>query len=289
MNYSRILLFATLLLGVTACEDNIDLDLEDGKIQLVVDGFLTSDSSIQTIRLTTSAPYFSNVPTPAENNAIVKVLGPNNVEYNFTSDGEGNFNYNPNVLGALDSVGYPYRLELEYNGATYTSTSVLNPVPPIDSMTYDFEEAELGSEEGYYSQFYARDFAGRKDFYWIRPFQNNEPVYEDPSFLILSEDAAFGGDGADGFVFILPLRAAITNAEEPLALKDTSSVELLSLNADAYQFLDQIINSSGNDGLFATPPANYRSTIFDAAGNQQDEVLGVFSLSSISTFEIVIE
>ena len=149
---------------------------------------------------------------------------------------------------------------------------------------------ELGAEAGYYTQFYARDFQGRKDYYWIKPFKNGKPVYQDdPSFIILSEDAAFGGDGADGFVFILPLRSVITDPEFPFKLGDTCSVELLSLNNTPYQFLDQIINSSGNDGLFATPPANYRSNILDDSGNRQDKVLGVFSISSKSKFEIEIK
>lgn len=284
----------------SSCEDIIELELDNGKENLVVDGFINSDSMIQTIRLTSSAPYFSNVPTPAVNEASVKVIGPNNIVYNFTGNGEGNFQYNPATLGAIDSIGYRYKLEVEYRGTTYIAFSMLNPVPVIDSMTVAFEEASLGAEEGYYTQFFARDFPGRKDFYWIKPFKNGEPAYpETPAFFILSEDAAFGGDAADGLVFILPIRAAITNAEFPFQLKDTtkvprepfdvSSVELHSLNEDVFQFLDQVAGTSGNDGLFAVPPSNIRSNIRDAAGNAQDEVLGVFSLSAISKSEIIIQ
>lgn len=289
MGFRNIFTVLILLVVLSSCEDKIDLDLEDGKIQLVVDGFITNDSNIQTIRLTKSAPYFLNAETPFENNAVVKVFGPENKVFDFVSDGKGNFLYDPSTLGPLDSINFNYQLEITYNGNTYQSFSVLNPVPKIDSMTYAFEEEELGAEKGYYTQFYARDFAGRKDYYWIRPFKNGVRAYDDRTFLILSEDAAFGGEGADGFVFILPLRAAITNSEEPFELGDTSSVELLSLNAAPYQFLDQIITSSGNDGLFATPSANFRSNILTPAGTPQDEVLGVFSLSAISKFEIVIQ
>ncbi|MBL4709188.1 MAG: DUF4249 domain-containing protein [Flavobacteriales bacterium] len=290
MRVSNIFIFLVLLVTFSSCEDKIDLDLEDGKIQLVVDGFITNDSSIQTIRLTKTAAYFSNIETPFENDAVVRVLGPNNKVFNFISDGIGNFSYNPQMSGPLDSTNFSYQLEIDYKGETYQALSVLNPIPSIDSMTYAFEEEELGAEEGYYTQFYARDFAGRKDYYWIRSFRNGTNVYEeDRTFLILSEDAAFGGDGADGFVFILPLRAAITNQEDPFKLGDTSSVELFSLNSAPYQFLDQIITNSGNDGLFATPSANYRSNILTMAGNPQEEVLGVFSLSAISKFEIVIQ
>ena len=284
------ILFA-LMVAVTfsSCEDVIDLDLDNGKNQLVVDGFVNNDTTIQIIRLTSSAPYFSNVATPSENEASIRLKGPNNITYNFISDGDGNYQYDPKSLGAIDSIGFKYKLEIDFKGSTYTSSSVLNPVPVIDSMPYDFEPSGFGSEEGYYTQFYARDFPGRKDYYWIKPFRNGQPVYEDPTFIILSEDATFGGDAGDGLVFIVPFRAIITDQGNPFALGDTSFVELHSLNSDAYQFLAQVVNTSGNDGLFAVPPSNIRSNIFDALGNAQDEVLGLFSLSAISKFEVIIQ
>ena len=272
-----------LALTFSACEDVIDVDLDQGESQLVIDAFVTNDSTVQTIRLTKSADYFLNAPTPAATNAQVSIVGPNSLIYNFVSDQTGNYLYDPNTTGALDSIGYPYKLEVLYDGRTYTSISILNPVPTIDSISQSFEEDELGSEEGYYTQFWARDFPGREDFYWIKAFKNGKPIDTvDNSNLILSQDAAFSGNAADGFAFILPIRAAITNEEEPFEVGDESSVELLSLNAEVFEFLEQLTIQANNGGLFSTPPANIRSNIKDASGNSQDEVLGVFSMSAIS-------
>jgi len=289
MNRKQILFALIVAVTFSSCTDIIDLELDNGKNQMVVDGFVNNDTSIQIIRLTSSASYFSNVATPPENGANVRLKGPNNVTYNFITDGEGNYQYDPSTLGAIDSIGFEYQLEIDFEGNTYTASSILNPVPLIDSMPYDFEAPSLGSKEGYYTQFYARDFAGRKDYYWIKPFKNDTAVYDDPTFIILSEDATFGGNAGDGLVFIIPFRAIITDPEHPFELGDTSGVELHSLNSEAYEFLDQIVNTSGNDGLFAVPPSNIRSNIFDAAGNSQDEVLGLFSLSAISKFEVIIQ
>jgi hypothetical protein len=297
----KYIIFALAITTVfSACEDIIDLDLEEGQERLVVDAFINSDSATQTIRVTTTAPYFSNVRTPGVSGVEVKVLGPNNQVYNFNGDGKGNYNYNPLTFGALDSIGFNYQLEMKHEGNTFTAVSKLNPVPVIDSMTFAFEEEEINSEAGYYTQFFARDFAGTKDYYWIKPFKNNLPVYANqPALMIISEDAAFGGDAGDGLVFILPLRASITNQDDPFELIDTianpdrspdvSRVELHSLNVEAYQFLDQVGATNGNDGLFAVPPSNIRSNIRDAAGNTQDEVLGLFSLSAISRSQITIQ
>ena len=215
--------------------------------------------------------------------------GPNNVEFVFQDQSNGNYSYDPKSNVPLDSIGFNYRLEIIYNGELFISNSRLNPVPMIDSLSYEFQEGELGSEEGYYVQFWATDFAGRKDYYWIRSFKNGQSTRPDnPSALILSEDAAFGGEGADGFVFIAPLRSSVTNDDEPFATGDICKVELLSLNEDAFEFLDQVTIQANNGGLFSTPPANIRSNIKDANGNLQEKVLGVFSLSSISEESIQI-
>lgn len=301
MRINNILFVCLAIVTFPSCEDVIDLELDSGKNQLVVDGFLNSEDSIQTIRLTSSAAYFSNVATPANNSATVSVIGPNNTRYDFISDGNGNYNYDTTLLGSLNSIGFEYTLEINYENSIYKSTAVLNPVPKIDSMPYDYELASgFDAEEGYYTQFYATDFAGRKDYYWIKPFKQGEPidsirpprkpVYEyDPAFMILSEDATFGGEAGDGLPFIEPFRAIITDEENPFKKNQISSVELHSLNKGAYDFLFQLVNTSGNDGLFAVPPSNIRSNITDAAGDSQDEVLGVFSIASISKFEVVIQ
>ncbi len=285
-----ILLIASLVLA--SCEDPIDLELDNGQSQVVVDAFINSDSSLQTVRLTKSAEYFLNAPTPIVQGAKVKITGPNGVEYLFSDQGNGNYTYNPktNNLGPLDSLGFEYQLQVEVEGKTYLGNSVLHPVPKIDTMTYNYEEAEPGAEEGYYSQFFATDFQGRNDFYWIKAFRNGEPLYpKEPANFILSQNAAFGGDGADGFVFILPIRAAITDPEFPFLQGEVSSVELLSVNEDVWNYLLQVATQASNDGLFATPTANIKSNITDIAGNPQNEVLGVFSMSSISRNSILIQ
>jgi len=276
-------------MSMMACEDPIDIALDEGRSQLVVDAFISSDMSLQSIRLTNSANFFLNSAVPAVNSAIVNVEGPNSIVYNFVNDKQGNYIYDPSTKGALDSIGFKYRLQISYNGEQYQSFSMLNPVPKIDSMTYAFELEELDSKEGYYTQFYATDFGGRKDYYRIKAFRNGEPLYpENPEFINLSEDAAFGGEGADGLLFIFPIRAAITDEGNPFLAGETSSVELWSLNRDAYSFLQQMITQANNDGLFSVPAANIRSNIVDISGSTQEEVLGIFSVSSVSRNSIII-
>lgn len=288
----NIIYLAISLLVFIACEDKIDLELDNGRNQFVIDAFVDSDSSIQTIRVTQTAEYFLNAPTPSISGVSVKIKGPSQTEYIFQDNGNGNYTYDPksSSLGPIDSLDFTYQLIVEIDGEVYTSNSRLNPVPIIEFMEYEFVDDEPGAEPGYYAEFYAVDFAGRNDFYWIKAFKNGASIDpKDPTAYQLSQNAAFSGFGADGFPFILPLRAGINNEEEPFELGDTSSVELYSINEDVWNYLIQLSTQANNDGLFATPTANIRSNIYDINGQIQDEVLGVFSVSSISRNSIVIE
>lgn len=283
-----VLLFLIICVFIS-CEDEIEVDLEEGKSQLVVDGFVNNDSSLQTVRLTLSAPYFLNRETPQVTDATVEVLGPAGVIYTFVNQQDGNYIYDPTTQGALDSTLFPYKLRIRYDNKEYSCIQKLPPVPQIDSMIQVFEEETSFNEAGYFPEFFARDFVGREDWYWIRAFKNGEPIDDDPSSFILSKDAGFFGAEADGFQFIVPIRSAITNSENPFEVGDTSNVELLSITEEVYEFIEQASIQANNGGLFSTPPANIKSNIKDAAGNSQNEVLGVFSMSSISKSELIIK
>src|SRR5690554_359577 len=282
------ILFLFIVVLLVACEDEIDVTLDEGESQLVVDGFISNDSSLQTIRLSMSADYFLNAPTPTIENAIVKVHGPNNTVYNFTHSDNGNFNYDPQTLGAMDSISFPYKLEIEYNANTYTSISTLQAVPKIDSMTHTFEKASIFNKEGYYAQFYARDFAGREDWYWIKAYKNGTSIQRNPTDFTFSKDGGFMGAEADGLEFIAPIRSSINKRDEPYAIGDEVTVELLSINETAYEFLQQAVVQANNGGLFSTPPSNIKSNIKVAVGNSQTEVLGVFSIAAISNKNLTI-
>lgn len=288
----NILLIAIALISFTSCEDKIDLELDNGKTQYVVDAFVNSDSTLQTIRVSKTAEYFLNARTPGVNSAKVKIIGPSQTEYIFQYQTEGYYTYNPtsNVLGPIDSIGFEYQLIVELDGEVYKSKSILNPVPPIDYMEYEYIDDEPEAEPGYYAEFYAIDFEGRNDFYWIKAFKNGETIDPtNPTDYQLSQNAAFSGFGADGFPFILPIRTGINNFEEPFEKGDTSSVELYSINEDIWNYLIQLATQANNGGLFATPTANIKSNITDFNGNIQNEVLGAFSVSSISRNSIVIQ
>ena len=282
MNF-KTYIFLLFAISLMACEDIIDVDLDQGEILLVADAFITSESAIQTIKLTKTAPYFQSQTVPPLEGAQVVIKGDDGSIYPFNETSPGNYSWVPQLGEAIDSIGTIYTLEIDYKGERFLSNSKLNPVPPIDTITFEFEPAGFGQDEdGYIAEFQARDIAGRDDFYWIKAFRNNARVGNPGSFST-SENGAFGGTDADGKLFIVPVRIFFINDDNLYQLGENVRVEVWSINEEISEYFLAVEAQTNNGGLFAVPAANIYGNILDANGESQKKMLGAFSISAVST------
>lgn len=281
------LVLAILTLGLAGCEDVIEIDLDEGKSELVVDAFLTSLEEEQKIILSKTTPYFDNTTDLSVTTGMVTVSDDEGNTYNFVHQANGEYTYDASN-GSMVAVDRTYTLRVEAEGQVYEATTVANPVPEIDRIEVEFREAEFGSEEGYYAAFFAKDFAGRDDYYWIRTFRNGE-FDADPARMNISTNAAFGGDGADGLTFILPIREGITDDEFPFDSADVVRVELWAITEESWSFLSEVQTQMTNQGLFATPTANVRTNIVNTNPSSDETAVGWFSTAAVSVAEVTVE
>jgi hypothetical protein len=287
-----ILLILASVVSLTGCEDVIDLKTETGPAQLVVDGWITDQAGPQTIRLTLSAAYFNNGPATTAVGAQVLVTDNEGTEYPFSYNPEKKaYQWTPpQDTVVLGHIGRTYTLTIQYEGETYVATNQINRVPPIDSLVYEEEKFPIkpdkGPQEGYIAQFYARDFLGLGDTYWIKPLKGGKLNGTEASAISLAFDGAFSpGSPSDGLIFIQPLRQSIT-VNGLFSAGDTAGVELHSITPETYYFLLQVRQESANGGIFAVPPANIPTNIRNTNGKQ---ALGFFGASAVSRAETVID
>lgn len=272
-----------ILLFLSGCEKVIDIELDEGTSQLVVDAFLTNQMKEQKVILTMTSSYFDNSPSPVVTGAQVQLTDEiTNIAYDFTDiDNDGVYTWTPAINDTLQT-GHLYTLNIISNGENYISQSLLNPVPPIDSMAYEFQPAQPPAiTEGYIASFYAIDIPGRVDYYWIRTTRN-DTLLNDPSNINISTDGAFTGSASDGFTFILPVRQAITPFDRLYQLNDSINVELWSINEETFYFLSEAQSQLTNAGLFAEPPANVPTNIYNVDSNSLSKPVGWFIISAIS-------
>ncbi len=298
-----LVFLAMSLMLFTACEDVVDITLDQHTPQLTVDAFLNDKAGDQTVVLTMSSPYFdSSTPRPALG-ATVKVQDNQGNNYDFLDkNNNGKYIYTPIGNEKICKLGNVYKLTVQYQGETYEANSIVNRVPVIDSLTYKFEEERLGRPEGYYAEVYAKDFVGQGDCYWIRGFKNGR-VMNRAQQIVVAYDGAFSpGGSADGITFIRPLR---TNALEetlkdannknlpPFVVGDIASVEIHSITPDAFYFFNEMSDQLLNGGLFARPPYNIRTNIKNTKDDSNlpasKKAIGFFCTSLTNSATIKIE
>lgn len=275
----------------TACEDVVQLKVKDGISQLSVDAMINNTNQVQKIKLSVSQGYFDNSAFKPALGAIVKIFNEDSVAFEFRDpNNSGIYTFLPKN-NEFNKIGSRYALYINYNGEEYYSIAKLNRVPKIDSITYEIESRpftpENGPKDGFSPQFYAKDFEGEGDCYWIKSSLNNKYI-QNAQQLNLAYDAGFSpGSKTDGLMFILPIRSNISN--QLLSEKDTLRVDIYSIGVEQFYYLQGIQQISRNGGLFATPLSNLPSNLINLDSKSEKKALGFFGLSAVSSLETIID
>ena len=285
----KLLPYFVLLIFLASCEDVIDVTLESGPTQVVVDAWLTDEMKPQTIRLTFSQDYLDNSFPAIIDNADVVVESDNGNEYNFEYSSDGKYVWVPGPGESIGEVGDNYTLNISYNGENYTASSSMNRVPVIDSIFQEFRDDEVFLDDGIYCNFFARDFVGEGDTYWIKTFKNDTFLNKAAEFNIAYDAAFDSGSEVDGLIFITPIREFANATDDdgiPVAWTpgDKIRVEIHSITNTSFDYLetlrDQLLN--GGNGIFTEPLANPVGNI-ETTGEL--DVLGQFNVAAVSSIE----
>lgn len=294
MRYFIYLLIVSSIL-ISACEDPIVVPLDEADSLVTVDAWLNDiPTASQTIKLSSSQPYFDSSFVAGINSASVNVISSTGETYPFgRADDNGTY-----VLQTLESewleepIGTSFTLEITIGEKTYTASSVKNRVPPIDSIQQEERIGEPLTEDGFYCNFFAKDLPGLGDTYWIKTYKNG--VYLNrPAEINIAFDAAFSsGSEVDSLVFIQPIQELnnpVDDMRAPIPWEEGEEirVEIHSITNDAFFYLeilrDQLLNS--DNSIFAEPLANTRGNVTSSDGQ---EVLGFFNVASTSVMEAII-
>jgi hypothetical protein len=288
-----ILLFSILLFS---CEEVVTLDSPKSNRYLVVESTLTDLPGPQKIILSQSQDYFDNGSIPAIRGAEVLVKDDAANEYMFVESKEtpGTYVWQPSASKPqFGKVGRTYQLSVKTNNETFIASAKMNPVPPIDSITYKAATAnprQSGDgkpKEGFEARFFGIDLKGEGDCYRIK-FYKNGVLFNSPSNLVVFYDSALQKvSGTDGLMFNLPIRASIN--PELYSANDKVKVELYSISLDQFSFYSQARLELNNAGLFSRPAANIPTNIKNSNANSSLQGAGWFGVSAVSSLEVTID
>ncbi len=289
-------IFLSVLAGyfLVSCTDVVQVDVPTGATLVVVDAFINNKLDTQVVRLTTTAPYFSNAPTPPLLGASVVLNDLTaNRAFAFQPDGNGNYLYTT-AEGNFDSlarIGHKYQLNVSYNGTSYTSFSTLNRTTRVKNILWFHSLRPAGFSKNqdttkWFPYLIANDTAGGIDYYWIKSFKNGV-FYGSARNINVVQDA--GGVGTDGLQFIPPVAFfGLTSNSDPLYYLDVFKVEIHSIDPETFYFFTQLRAQMLNaqNGLFALTPQNVKSNIQVVSGSGMGAI-GWFNMAAVATMTAV--
>jgi hypothetical protein len=296
--YSRLVTAALLGVILWSCETIIDPKLSDAEPVLVVDAWLNNRSDNQVIILTNSQGYFNSSPLSEVSGASVEVLNITTGEtLQFVEEeNTGKYIWAPSEPGqTIGQVGDQFKLLVQVSGYSCEATSAMNRVPPIDSITFNFEPGNAIFPDGFVGECWANDLPGKGDAYWIKAWKNDTLLLK-PAEINLAFDGGFSeGNNFDGVTFITPKRRGInpinTDADgNPLPSYlpgDSVYVEIHSLTRSAFNFLNEVVIQTNRPGgfseLFAAPVSNVGTNLTISGDGGSARVLGFFNVAAVSS------
>ncbi len=274
------ILVSIYAIGVlTSCEKEIQWDTEEMPVMLVVEGSFTNEFKKHQVKLSLSADYFYNKPTPKVADAIVTI-----------SDGTHVYELSENPAGSgiyetLDSVaGEPWktytldiRLREPVNQTThYYASGEIIPGIKLDSLI-----ALIYENPVYYSGAEDMDSLliiiialgqeppGIKNYYQLDLYDNHTLINDTIDEVVVVDDReGMNGEYANSFFFFKQFDAG-----------DTVRFDIISVEKSYFDFItgiQNIANLSFDPFNMSGPPAN-------AVGNIRGaEAIGFFRLGYVS-------
>jgi hypothetical protein len=295
----NLILYICLFFSVfffSSCEEIVKLDTPNFDPFLVVQSTLTNQKGPQQIYLSKSQNYFDDSAPVPISNASVEVSDSDGNKFLFveSSTKKGTYTWNPSSESEIfGKIGRTYQLSVKWSGETYAATTKMNRVPPIDSILYQYGDARARQsgddkpKKGYDAQFFSRDPIGIGDCYRVKYYKNGV-LFNGTNNLTLLYDSNFQkGAQADGLLFILPVRRAIS--PELYLEGDKIKVELYSITEDQFNFWSQARLELNNAGLFSRPAANIPTNLINLNPNSKLQGAGWFGVSAVSSLETVVD
>lgn len=268
INSWKILVFLILVVTVTGCEEPIEIDLKEAEPSLVVEALVTDSVAPFQVKLTTTKDFFSAAPAPVVTNAFVTI-----------ADDAGNLDTLKYITNGIYQtlslkqgvVNRTYTLTIKHNNKSFSAASMLRPPFMLDSIDYTFVKGNPLQKRGYYLSFHGKDREEPGDYFLVRVYRNDTMQIFPVKYL------------SDGDQFLEPGKPIHAQMPYQFNLKDTASVEFLSITKEYYQYLFNLNNQLQSGGTpFDAQPANLPTNLTGGAH-------GYFVVASISKRKFVIK
>ncbi len=258
----NLIIISCLALFLCACEDVIDLKLDNTTPKIVIEGTITDVNEPHTVIISKTINFTESNKKLPVSGAVVVVKEEGGLSVSFTEKTPGVY-VSPTFKGTSSKK---YTISVTANGKVYNATSIMPKPVRIESLT-QVDLNFFGTVRKYIQVNYV-DPLGIPNFYNSRVFINN--VKRD---LFYVESDRFN-DGKE-------VANTIFTDEPDLVAGNKVKIEFLTIDEKVYRYLFAITQIGGNGGP-PTAPANPDSNFDNGA-------LGYFSASTSRTESITVK
>ena len=241
---SFLIFFSLSVICILAsCERVINVDVDNGPVQLSVDGHITDQPGPYTVILTKTQNYFNNNKFNGVGGAFITISDSQGTTDTLKEISPGIYN-TKKIQG---KVGNDYLLYINSTqfGEFTANTQIRRPFA-FDTIYSKYEKDEFTLENIYNVRYTFTDKPGLGDALRIKVFVN-DTLRNAPDELEFYNDENVDGNK------VQDVTAISSNSKKKLKVNDKVRVELWSLTQDAYQFLTELRTQITNGRPFLRP------------------------------------
>lgn len=265
--YQNIFIFIMAIAALSSCRDEVLLNLNTVGAIPVIEAKISNDSVPFTVRVTTTADYYS-LTIPVVTDAAVTIRGSDGSKDTLYYDTMGF--YNTRTINPC-KTGISYTLNVKYKGKTYSATETCLAQYPVDSVKALYMPKRGFLAAGYYLWEWTREKPGRGDCYQWNIYQNDTLLTNNYYYLADDQFLEEGGQYlSSDFQFLH-------------RLGDNLIFEQMAISRQFYNFLYAIQGQTSRDGSpFSASPSNI-------GGNISNGALGYFAVRNMIRKKLVVK
>lgn len=278
-----ILLF--VIVALTACEDIVEVELNEEDIELVaVEAYINTNTRNNIyVKLERSLPVNQTAGNPAISNATVSITDDSETPNTIILEEQGS----TGVYLLPEGISYPGVPERTYtltittpDGTIITGKEYMQKVEALDTVKINL--SDRGDYEYLGIFINSQETPGLGNYYkW--------DIYINGELLNSSENLAFASDELVDGNYIYDMLIFLDWEEEDedkiLHPGDTIVVKQLSISENAYNFYWAMNDQAWAGGPFSVPPANVPGNL---SANNGKRILGLFSARDISVGNTIV-
>ncbi len=265
LNHYKSFLPFLLVFIFFSCERVIDVDLNEAKPAIVIEGNLSYEKGELEVKISKTGSYFGTSPVEKAENAVVYLKNGTGTRTEALEVEPGLYKRrNIPIQSEMN-----YSLHIEFEGREFTAFSTMHKPVEIDSLSYDYQPEARFFDGGYRVLLYFSDPPKVENYYRVRVTKNGKP-FNSVSDIIVFDDSRLDGKGIQ-----VRLRG------QTFAKGDTAKIELLSVDKNVWLYFSTL-REMANANPGSPAPSNPISNFNNGA-------LGYFSAWSGDEKEIIIE